>query len=447
MIKKLLIFAFLSYSVMSCKKPHTDGQRDMGKLSTLSGQYNFSNYPQIDRGRLVFTDYNHFDAYLTFLGKAVEGAPDEHIILQEIEDGLGFTSLRKIAHDQFIQLNQVGWSTLREIPDEHFVVGSDLRSILNTSLDMQIGQEIIHYVNKNFAVVVKEGHEDVLDQFKALNPETSTLNDLLTVDDGREYSGVIRLTGEGYIPMKGTGTPGLHGPTLFQVGTCTDPGAYYFRDIYAFDGSRVKSWVKVDFDDGSALGYYGPVLSLAGWKVENFTHTFPTPNNVNHYNIKMYAYDNSNYTGTPFDQKTVPLTITIPPSCLLAFKDSDWHYLNVPSTDRWVSGKLVMQNIGGSNNPRLRVVAYSRLIKKLANGNYTTFKGEMYVTLACDAKDPTNCSTVDQLVGDGWDSYDDEQTLHRQAAPGAAWYTANSTHGYKYNGTWYTLPINLNVCN
>lgn len=446
-MKKLLVLTFLSLSVLSCKKDHTATTQGTEKLRLLSGQYNFSNFPQHINGRMVFTDYNHFDQYMTFLGKTLENIRDEHVVLQDIEDGLGFTSIRKLSHEKFQQQNLTGWASIADIPDEHFVVGADLRSVLNTSLDMQIGDEIIHYVNKDFAVVVKEGQNALLEQFKALNQEQATLDDLLSIDDGREYSGIMRLTGEGYIPMRGTGIVGLHGPTSYLIGTCSDPGAFYFRDIYAFDGARVKCWLKVDFGDGSPFGYYSPVFSFGGHKVENFGHTFPTPNNVNHYDIKMYAYNNSNYSGNTIAQKTVPLTITIPPSCHLVFKDSDWHYLNVPGTNRWISGKLVMQNIGGSTNPRLRVVAYSRLIKQLANGNYGTFSGEMYVTLACDAKDPTTCSTSDQLVGDGWDSDDDEQTLHRTAASGAAWYNAGSTHGYKHNGTWYTLPINLSVCN
>jgi hypothetical protein len=74
----------------------------------------------------------------------------------------------------------------------------------------------------------------------------------------------------------------------------------------------------------------------------------------------------------------------------------------------------------------------------------------MYLELSCEVK-RDNCTLRDHLVGSGWDSNDNNQTLHRTASSGQGtadpyWEMSKSKHGYKHDGVWYWKEITLYPC-
>jgi|GEM_PF-2376508 len=166
MKKNLLLFNLLFILlVTSCHKTNKieNGESDNDakrKLQQISSSLNFSDFPSIEDGTLVFRDDEHYDSYVNFLESAmVGGDPDDpnvdvNSILQNIEDGLGFTSIRSLSHADFMAKNETGWLSFEEIPEEHFLSSPDLKSILNPKLEVKIGNDLVRYINKDYAVRV-----------------------------------------------------------------------------------------------------------------------------------------------------------------------------------------------------------------------------------------------------------------------------------------------------
>src|SRR5690606_27270525 len=132
-MKRCLIPAFLAVffvaavSTTSCKKESSPAVSP--KLEKILMGLSFDDLPSVSGGMLVFRDTAHFNDYLTFLNDAIEknvnDSVDEHDVLFEIEDGMGFNSLRNITHTAFETQDALGWSNLDDIPDEHYIRSSD----------------------------------------------------------------------------------------------------------------------------------------------------------------------------------------------------------------------------------------------------------------------------------------------------------------------------------
>lgn len=405
-------------------------------------------------GILVFRDQDHYNNYFDFLDMAIDSLDakdtlsDINSVLQDIEDGLGFTSIRKTSHAAYEIQNQIGWSSLGAIPDEHFILAPDIRSTLNTALDVQIGDEIMHYVSKDFAVKVDINEKTLLEQFKTL-PSDVSFSDITKIDPLRYHSSIIELTGSGRIfeIQRPTGINTIASPYITFPDKCHNPGYAKFENTsYYEDGSAVPAYFRIDFGDGSpvlptsSFGNY----SMGSYFVPAFYHTYAVPSSGSiTYTMTIKACTNSSFAPAQTTTKQVPVPVSSSVGCATEFKESGWQFYNVPGTNRHIGGNLVMENVGGG---KFRVVAYSNLVK-LESGSYKSAKGELYVELTCDERMSQGCAFYNQMDGSGWDSNDNNQTLHRTSHVGTAWSLAKSKHGYKHNGTWYWKDITLLPCN
>jgi hypothetical protein len=465
-MKKLLsgitaCLALATTILVSCNKtgkeqntPHPE------RLKKISAQFRYTDFPKNENGLLVFRDQAHYDGYIDFLNVAVDSMDtkdttvDINSVLQDIENGLGFTSIRKTSHEEYIRQDIIGWSSLEAIPDEHFILAQDIRSTLNIDLDVQIGTEILHYVSKDFAVRVDAGNKSLLEQFKRL-PTNVSLSDITLLDPSRRGSSIIELTGDGFIfgRQKPTGAS-IGGPFPERVDACNRPGYLRFVNLSLDDNGSREAYFTINFGDNSPtvnVGSYGHYVT-GNYFVPDFFHQYPVPSGGTiNYTMTITAHYNN---GAQSAMDTRQIAVSSDVGCAVKFKDSDWQYTQIPNTNRHVGGKLWMQNLNHdpNGNPHLRVVAYSKLVKENSNGSFSSFKGEMYLELSCEVKESQNCTTWDHLAGSGWDSNDNNQTLHRTAsgAPGAAdpaWAMSKSKHGYKHNGIWYWKEITLYPCN
>jgi hypothetical protein len=196
----LLIAVF----AISCKKETTETGTSPEKLKKISATYGYTDFPQIEDGTLVFRDNGHYDKYLDFLDTVIiptdpeDSTFDEHAILQDIENSIGFTSIRNISHAEFMRQDAIGWATLEEIQDEHFINSIDLRSVLNSRLEVKIGNDLIHYLNKDYMVRVDARQSDLVNKYRGLG-NGATIDDILKIDRYLQFTSVAKLTGDGFI--------------------------------------------------------------------------------------------------------------------------------------------------------------------------------------------------------------------------------------------------------
>lgn len=156
----------------------------MSAMTYKKSNANFSSWPTVQNGMLVFRDGEQFSAYTQYLSDALI-APSESLsdgnqqdansILASIEQRLGFTSLRNVTEAAFQKLNEVGWKRLQDIPEKHFIPDLALRSALNPNTEVQVGDKITHFVNSQFAVTVDASNQQLLYRLRAL-PEHSSFD-------------------------------------------------------------------------------------------------------------------------------------------------------------------------------------------------------------------------------------------------------------------------------
>jgi hypothetical protein len=462
-MKKLLLgitacLALATTILVSCNK--TGKEQNVPKtenLKKMSVRLSFYDFPKNENGLLVFRDQAHYDGYIDFLNVAVDSMDikdttiDINTVLQDIENGLGFTSIRKTSHEEYIRQDIVGWPSLEAIPDEHFILAQDIRSTLNTNLDVQIGTEILHYVSKDFAVRVDAGNKALLEQFKRL-PTNISLSDITLIDPSRRGSSIIELTGDGFIFGRQKPTAdNIAGPYISFPDKCNDPGKVRFTNLGLYrNNNSVEAYFKIDYGDGSAIEYKSSFGNyVTGFYVApNFYHTYtlPASGSITHI-MTITACENPNFPAGQTVTTQVPVPLSSAVNCSLQFPETDWQYYQIPGTNDYIGGKVKMQNVGNTNVPKLRMCAYSKLVRLMPSGNYKSFKGEMFIELTCDKRGVSNnCYNYGSMDGSGWDSHDDEQTLHRTSSNYTGWSLAKSKHGYKYNGTWYWKWIELRPC-
>lgn len=123
--------------------------------------------PEVKNEMLQFTDQAHFDDYLAYLDAIVMDEPqteeesdtdttdiDDKLI--SVEESLGFSSLRAKLKSDFDALNEQGFASLDNIPAEHFIASSSLRSIFNQNDEVMIGESIWVYYNADFMVEITD---------------------------------------------------------------------------------------------------------------------------------------------------------------------------------------------------------------------------------------------------------------------------------------------------
>lgn len=338
---KLGVFLFFSMiALFSCKKSNTVSNSLMSQSSAsfkaMATKYKFSDWPKVSNGMLVFRDPDHFSKYTDFLDAATEPknqdsvivgddgkqkAFDQDEILQDIENSLGFVSVRSTSHQAFMRLNEIGWFKLDEIPAEHFINSMQMRSVLNAKLDVQIGTAYVHYINESLIVQINVDNYDLFKQYSAL-PLNATLADAIQLDPMHRSSSLFQLNEAGQFLIwdkTGSKPTGPEGYSIINLKhsapDCDKPKDILFRgmQLLGTDGFGteylVPSKFYIDFGDNSGITTLNSTLSANGMSevmVADFRHAYSSPGD---YIVKIKARVKG-YTGNDY-QATLDYPITV----------------------------------------------------------------------------------------------------------------------------------------
>jgi len=435
-------------SYTSCNKmdKKDNAAAESVQLKAISAKVGFTDYPAVEDGMLKFRDDDHYDAYLQFLDRAVslyaadstDTVNDEHTVLQNIEGGLGFKSVRSISHNKFMEMNEVGWTTLEEIPEEHFINSADLRSTLSTTLDVKIGNDIIHYINRNFAVRVNENESGLIRQYHDLD-ENTTIDDLIRIDIGQRFTTIYELTGDGRIWERELHPLGEWNIFRFErtfPEPCNNPNLLKIRGIalkWNYEPGLEADFI-VNYGDGTQEAKHSVYIS-DGYEVAPFTHQYPGPGS---YILTVTAY----YNGQIAAQRTEEVIVS--GNCAIKEKNSWWHYA-VASNDasRAVSGRIYIEFYTSRKN-KMRMIAETRSMQK-KDDKWSLAKGRIEVYAECSAKD-ISCNEVDHLEAYQLKTNSKEFLKHRSRDSRFYWTTASSKHYITVNGVQTILPITITSC-
>lgn len=389
MNKNLLLLLCCIISLWSCTKKEKDtenGRSSVKKnsLNAIGNNFGYSDWPDVNNGMLVFRDTTHFLNYNAFLESAVDpenydsfavdasGAPvefDQNQILEDIETGLGFNSIRSIAHKSFLIQDAAGWSTLEGIPEEHFISSMLMKSVLDPHLTVQIGTDYVHFINKNLSVKVAVSQKEVSDAFFRL-PSNSTLYDVLHIDPTHLHSTVFDLEGSGNLVIYG---PGPYHPTgevsilnlKHKAADCLNPMKITFLGMQMFEygsgindpGTSLPATFTVDFDDNTTplVIHSSGALSLFAQIVPDFVHTYASPGD---YTVHIHAQ--ADYIppggGSPTADYEYPITV-LATNCAISSKETEEDRYVVGDGSRAVSGKIIVENFQQFSVYKTRIIS------------------------------------------------------------------------------------------
>lgn len=433
--------------LVSCNKtgkeqntPHPE------RLKKISATYGYTDFPTVEDGMLVFRDNAHYDNYIDFLDKAMASADPEdstvdgHTILQDIENGIGFTSIRNISHTEFMRQDEIGWATLEEIQDEHFISGIDLRSVLNSRLEVKIGNDLIHYINKDYMVRIDAKQSDLINKYRSLGINT-TIDDIRNIDRYLQFTTVTKLTGDGFIydrDPRPLGEYHIFKPFITFPEPCSNPKLATFKRLaltWNFEPGLEANFT-VNYGDGSPVETKHSVASLGGYEVPWFNHTYPGPGT---YNLTITGYLlNGTYATQRVDQ------VTVGGNCQKAEKSSDWVYMAVPAyPNRAVGGRLSIEKYGSGHN-KMRMIAETRSLE-YKSGGWKTKKGRIEVEAKCSAKND-QCNEMDLLQAYQLKGNSKDLLEHRSKNQNFWWNTATSNHYLTIDNTRTMLTLTITSC-
>jgi hypothetical protein len=434
--------------LVSCNKtgkeqntPHPE------RLKKISATYGYTDFPTVEDGMLVFRDNVHYDNYIDFLDKAMASADpedstvDEHTILQGIEDGIGFTSIRNISHADFVRQDEIGWATLEQIPDEHFLNGIDLKSVLNAKLEAKIGSDLIHYINKDYMVRIDAGQSDLINKYRSLGIG-ATIDDILNIDHCLQFTTVTKLTGEGFVHDKVGPVPlgeyHILEPFITFPEPCNNPNLAMFKKValhWNFEPGLEANFT-VNYGDNSPVETKHSVASLGGYEVPWFNHTYPGPGI---YTLTITGYLLNGTYATQRSQQ-----VTVAGNCRDVEKNSDWVYMAVPAyPTRAVGGRLRIEYYG-SYQHKMRMISETRSLE-YKNGSWKTKKGRIEVEAKCSAKND-QCNEIDLLQAYQLKSNSKDLLEHRSKGEHFFWHTATSNHYLTIDNTRTMLTLTITSC-
>lgn len=403
----------------------------------------------------MFRDTTHLSNYLNFLNDITSGASDsintrgkdtldEHKILLSVEQGLGFTSIREISHADYLRKEANRFPTLEDIPDEHFIIGNDIKSILNKNLEVKIGDRVTHYVNEKVAMSILAGKTGMLNAVRSLDPNTATIADVLLLDPTRKFMEVYELTGKGRtwgsLGETPLGVDRITGPDVLAAGGCTNLSLREFQHLALLvDNQYAAGYFEIDFGDGT----YDTKYSSYSF-VPPFQHQY---GNLPVYRVKIKAYY---YQGGPLKDKKefdIYMDNGIVPTCKNDLMDSDWQYISI-STNEALGGRLKLQTMKPflrRNSPKTRVYTETKLVR-WDGGGWLRYKGNKYAYLNCLPKDNLcHDLTASLIEGITYTTNDYTQTMQRTGDGEFFWSSIRSYHSH-YNGTLHELVIEREAC-
>lgn len=293
--------AILSKDLMALSK----GAKGIGFIE------NFTDFPTLKDGMLYFRDAAHISSYLDFLDAAIvrtesqvsdRESQDPDDILEGIEAQIGFTSLRHTSSAAFEKLNEQGWSNVSDIPEKHFISDISIKSILNEKADVQVGEKITHFINRDYAATIKEKDIDRLKDLHNLS-EDAVLTDILNLDPAGQIITLQLLSQADLLvsaSQRGTGFPFNITTPVFTIGNCSEPKDIQVNGLallgYNFPFTRLSAAeFQISWGDGTVNNYYtsnnAPYINYA-------RHTYSV---AGRYTIRVVARSTSPATGAPYD--------------------------------------------------------------------------------------------------------------------------------------------------
>jgi hypothetical protein len=269
----------------------------------------FTKMPGTVNGMLYFADEEQLSSYMDYLDNAVrrdEGdksgvSEDPDDILEDIESQIGFVSLRHVTNAAFQQLNEVGWESPDQIPEKHFIHDITMRSILNSNADLRVGDQITHYINKDYAVSIDADATEKLEAFHNL-PLTAGLIDIQEIDPtANEFSvHYLRAISLLIAAQRGTGSNVfMSTPSFTSTQICSNPlelslGGLVVREQVGNSFIARTAAFNIQWGDGSSLLIGSPSSQNP---VVNTSHQYPHSGT---YTIVITAQGLSPFTGMTF---------------------------------------------------------------------------------------------------------------------------------------------------
>lgn len=471
---KKIVFALsllCSAVLFSCsKKDATEASKPaLSTMSTVVTRYSkFSDWPKVSNGMLVFPDTNHLINYINFLDSVIDphnydsvytdngGEFDQDLLLQNVENTLGFTSIRSTSHANFLKLNDVGWDRPENAPEEHFIHSMDIKSILNTNMDVQIGTAIVHYINAHLCVNYDVSRTDLQSQYNRL-PSTATLTDAINIDPMHLNSGVYWINDAGYkliwdrASNKPTGGNYKIANFNYTAPDCANPHKLVFSGIEltvvvntngVWSYIPTKSKFMVSFDDGTTLGPIYSTISTGGYAnvmLADFNHTFTTEGV---HDVTLTAWNITNTTNVADIQEVHQVTVK-GAGCRKGINkatDDQFQYL---SGGIAFSGKASIEDWGQFFVQKTRVI--SETTSWVQSGTkWKEQKGVIWGNVAVGLLDK-DCNYVRGTTGDCSGNKSKHILVHRTDDE-YHWTRVDTEHGMYVNGTWNYLAKPLYAC-
>jgi hypothetical protein len=352
-----------------------------------AGSFRSLTMPIVENGMLSFSDQEHFDEYLDYLDAIVMNEPqseeeedsDETEIddkLLAVEQSLGFQSLRAKLYVDFVTLDEVGFSSLDEIPEEYYISSSAYRSIFNEDQEVKIGSSIWVYYNEDYFIEITDASLDTRDAIRLA--KSGSPNEVPTSIRVKENIKIIPTTAEAQKERPGVGTysesDGQNGdPTtkcngvrvlspLYDLRDPCDPFTQVIRiESGILCGAVLDYWdqsitLRIDWGDGSVEFF---TLADGNGNIP-ISHRY---NNQGDYTIEIIGELDADQTPLSANPAEIGV-VNIGVNCLANETSSGrvWKYsIETGSDRRAYSSELIKQNrIGNSVWGRSRVCGITR---------------------------------------------------------------------------------------
>lgn len=162
----------LLLTIISCKKDPLGNKSDNSNgtnvfLNTaMTSDMNVLDYPTNENGILKFRDFDHFNNFYFQLelieanGEESDEVGDDGEVLtfddklNAIEHHLSFTSIRKEFYINFEEQNEIGWTSMDQVPDLNIPLGDILLTLMNEDKNIIVGDTLYNYLNDSVVVKV-----------------------------------------------------------------------------------------------------------------------------------------------------------------------------------------------------------------------------------------------------------------------------------------------------
>lgn len=436
--------------INSCKKPENNlCDKNSANFKGKNIHQNADvTAPTVSNGMLVFTSKEDYDAWLEYLGdvtlKDTTNTDSTDYInetLGEIEQGLGFNSLRKDLREQYDALNETGWDAIEDVPELHFLHDPTIQSVLNVDGDVKIGDDIYEWIDKHHIIVIKDaGLLNAVHTFKSNGYDR--IEDIYLITgaaeldaNGDQTNHILVQYLENEVPLGSVSLQKTSGSTFLQnYGTVKsnscNPKEVTVNNFYVSDPSNalaVSCFWTIDWGDGTTEG---PFTATYFGK----THTYSS---FGSKTITIIAIPTGLTSGTYTFAKTFPLN-----ECGKdTYKSkSYWRYSNDGNRAFECYGEVVVSAL---NN---KIYASTTAYKK-KNGKFKEHKADRIAAQVWgDILNYSNCGFDKSASAADWPYNDKHCKAVRHIGYRFGWETIHTDHKMWYDGTVYDQELSLPIC-